>query len=892
MQPSGFVLLDAEKKLAMFNSAYAAIAPDVPAWTEIGIAIPDVVKALAEARAVPSLAYGNVDAHIGFWLSYLDDPSVPAEINFTDKVIELAGRKTTDGSTVVIYTDITERKERESALQRAEERLRDAVENQAGGFALFDPDLTLITCNATFANLAPQVPEWGTPGETLHDILKAVVARGGYAGLNASNADSYVERWMRYMRAPDRSVELRIGKTRWVQLEARKTAEGNTVVLFSDLSTLKQRERELATAQERLSQALANLVDGFAYFDAQERLIVSNDAYNRFMHNAVKATTPGFTLEEGLRDRFERAPPVDVRIDVERYIQGFLRIHRSGNANVEVPIGDGRFMRIRNQKTPEGGVVVVVADISELKNRAADLEKARDLAERERAEAQAANQAKSTFLATMSHEIRTPMNGVLGMMDVLEHQGLDDLQRRTVGTMRDSAHALLRIIDDVLDFSKIEAGRLELEDTAFSLSGLIESVVATFEGPAQAKGLTLLSEIRPDSHDALVGDPTRVRQILFNLLGNALKFTRRGSVCVKAGTTPVGEGRARVTLTVADTGIGLTDDERNRLFRPFAQADSSTTRRFGGSGLGLSIVRRLAQLMDGDVSVASMPGDGATFEVTLVLQAAPADSPLHTMLRRAPTAPVIDGDDRGLKVLVVDDHPVNRDVLVMQLDLLGIASDTADDGVQALDLWEPGKYAVVLADIHMPNMDGYEMTRQLRARELQGVRTPVVAVTANALKGEETRCHDAGMDGYLAKPVSMERLRTTLQRWLAVHAPTKNRNTGGDAPRPAAIDRDVLVAWLGDDRDAIEGLLRKFRKTAVEAERDITVAFGTGDLATLAAAAHKLKGAAQTVGARQLGIAAGTLEQSGKAGDRIRCRDSLGALASEMRGVLSELPAG
>src|SRR5262249_57168501 len=228
-------------------------------------------------------------------------------------------------------------------------------------------------------------------------------------------------------------------------------------------------------------------------------------------------------------------------------------------------------------------------------------------------EAQAANQAKSTFLAVMSHEIRTPMNGVLGMMEVLERQGLNAAQRQTLATMRDSAQALLRIIDDVLDFSKIEAGRLELEQIAFSLSDLIESVAGTFRREASEKGLTLDVDFDVGSDDALIGDPTRVRQILFNLLGNALKFTRRGSVQVRASTSPLGGGRTRIRLAVSDTGIGLDAGQIARLFRPFAQADSATTRQFGGTGLGLSIVRRLAELMGGQVSVDSAPGVGSTF---------------------------------------------------------------------------------------------------------------------------------------------------------------------------------------------------------------------------------------------------------------------------------------
>src|SRR4029077_16290431 len=254
----------------------------------------------------------------------------------------------------------------------------------------------------------------------------------------------------------------------------------------------------------------------------------------------------------------------------------------------------------------------------------AQLRERTDAAETARVEAEAANEAKSTFLATMSHEIRTPMNGVLGMMEVLERQGLGDDQLPLVATMRDSAPALLRIIDDVLDFWKIDAGRLELEETAFSLSELVAGAVDTLRPQANAKGLAIAAEIEPGSNDALTGDPTRIRQILFNLLSNAAKFTARGEIVVRVGTAPLGGGRTRVTLAVEDTGIGLDAAQRARLFEPFSQADSSTTRRYGGTGLGLSIVRRLAQLMGGDVAVESAPGEGSTFTVTLALETAPA----------------------------------------------------------------------------------------------------------------------------------------------------------------------------------------------------------------------------------------------------------------------------
>lgn len=519
-----------------------------------------------------------------------------------------------------------------------------------------------------------------------------------------------------------------------------------------------------------------------------------------------------------------------------------------------------------------------------------ELHERTNAAEQARIEAEAANEAKSTFLATMSHEIRTPMNGVLGMVDVIERQGLIDSQRPLVATMRVSAQALLRIIDDILDFSKIEAGRLELEMTAFSLSSLVGGAVETFRAPAIAKGLTVQAEIDPGSDDALVGDPTRIRQILFNLLNNAVKFTEHGGIRVYARTAPLGGGETRVILAVNDTGIGLDEAQRIRLFQPFSQADSSTTRRYGGTGLGLSIVRRLAQLMGGDVALETAPGIGSTFTVSLVVFAAPATSPLVSLLRddAKATAPVpVAHKTSRAKLLVVDDHPVNREVLVRQLALLGLASDTAEDGMTALAACTAGVYAAVLADLHMPGMDGYELVRRLLGAEAgRGIaHTPIIAVTADAMRGEEERCLAAGMDAYLAKPVTITRLRATLERWIEI----------GDAEpvppsiRSGPINRDVLAGWLGADRAAITALLSKFEVSATDTEEAINAAWRAADLASLAAAAHRLKGAAQAIGAVDLGLSAHELEQTSKAGDRDGCRDQLGRVATELRRALAQI---
>jgi len=453
-----------------------------------------------------------------------------------------------------------------------------------------------------------------------------------------------------------------------------------------------------------------------------------------------------------------------------------------------------------------------------------------------------------------------------------------------VATMRESAQALLRIIDDVLDFSKIEAGGLRLEETPFSLTGLVDSVVATFRPQAERKGLSLVAAVAPGSTDILMGDPTRVRQILFNLFGNALKFTERGGAMIRARTEPMGDGRAHVVLTVSDTGIGMNDAQQARLFQPFSQADSSTTRRYGGTGLGLSIVRRLAQLMGGDVTVESAPGAGSTFTVILELVAAPADSPLVDLPvvdvppEAVPAAPAVAGNS----VLVVDDHPINREVLVRQLQALGVGADSAADGREGLKAWSAGRYAIVFADVHMPRMDGFEMTAEIRRLEAADgrPRTPIVAVTANAMAGEDERCRAAGMDGYLSKPVGLPRLRATLQRWLR----------GADDAAPA-IDPAVLDPWLQGDEAARRDLLAKFSRSASESRHDIETAMAAGDLAALAAAAHRLKGSALAVGARALGDAAQTLERAAKAGDRATCQDGLGPLAVEVQRAQAEIGA-
>ncbi len=544
------------------------------------------------------------------------------------------------------------------------------------------------------------------------------------------------------------------------------------------------------------------------------------------------------------------------------------------------------------------GYLCVATDLTRIK-LLEDALRASEIAERE------ANLAKGEFLAAMSHEIRTPMIGVTGMLEVLSHEALDPEQLRMVRVIQQSAQSLLRILGDILDFSKIDAGRLELSLATISLQRLLRATVGSFTAAASSKGLVLDYEIDARVAPAHVGDPLRIRQILSNFLSNALKFTEEGKVTAAVESQGTDADGEHVCLRITDTGIGVSAEQQERLFRPFSQAEGSTTRRFGGTGLGLVISKQLAEIMGGTVSMESAGGAGTTLRLLLTLplgdpaELGPDDElPADIDVFQPRASPdVLRAEAERSLVLLVDDHPTNRLVVARQLALAGYACETAEDGQEALERWRSGRYALVLSDIHMPRMDGYQLARALRAEELRDgrSRTPVIALTAAALKSEAERCLAAGMDDYLSKPVSIRQLADCLGRWLPhVHPVAPEQPESAVQPSVASespaqvgapLDLSILDALTGGDPTQRSIILEDYLSTTA---KDLLAATqGKSDCALLTRQAHRIKGAALLVGATELASTASSLEEVARAADR----DRVPGLLADLEHALERLRA-
>lgn len=925
----------------------------------------------------------------------------------------------------VVCQDVTERK-------RLEALFRQVVESAPNGIIMVDGEGRIALVNAQTERMfgVPRATLIGNPVEVLiPERYRAAhnSSRAGYFAAPEARAMG-IGRDLYALRRDGSEFPVEIG------LSPIETAQGTMILAaIVDISERKQGEE----AQKRLVAIIEATTDLVATSDLDGHVLYYNPAGRRMLGFAPELdpstvnlfdTYPAWAAQlvrnEGIPSAVAHGTWSGETSLLGAYgreipVLQVIIAHQGRDGAVEYLSTIAR--DITKRKSSEEEILQLNETLeNKVAERTADLELARQAAEE-------GNQAKSAFLAAMSHEIRTPMNGVIGMLDVLTQTSLKGYQMEMVELIRESAYALLGIIEDILDFSKIEAGKLGLSLEPMAIEDVVEKVCTLLDRIAEKKQVVLTLFVDSQIPRILEGDALRLRQILTNLASNAIKFSsgqeQPGEVAVRAHLAGLAGGLVWVEFTVSDNGIGMDATSQARLFAPFEQADVSTTRRFGGTGLGLVICRRLAQMMGGEISVQSEPGKGSAFTVRLPFAELPqqeaepspvaglpcmvigpevglsadvarhlkhAGAQVHRVAdietarvlhspaevvwvwvfdtedvppleefraaahlrpqedvrlvvitrgkRRRPRRLADDlvqvdgnlltrrhilqavaiaagraeeeernetmGRDRaaflapsheeglrqGRLILVAEDNEANQQVIRRQLALLGLAAEVAGDGREALERWKTGEYALLLTDVHMPRMDGYELTAAIRAVEAQTTgHTPIIALTANALKGEAEHCQSVGMDDYLSKPVPLSELKEMLEKWLPPAKAVPEVYTALVAERP--VDVNVLRALIGNDRSVLNQFLRDFCVSAAKIAAELKAAFEAGRLVEASAAAHKLKSSARSVGATQLAASCERIEQAGKAGDHGALVELLPPFEAEMTAVETYLAA-
>ena len=497
-----------------------------------------------------------------------------------------------------------------------------------------------------------------------------------------------------------------------------------------------------------------------------------------------------------------------------------------------------------------------------------------------------ASRVKSQFLANVSHEIRTPLNGILGLTELAAADPSSPRQLEYLTTVGAAARSLLAIINDILDISRIEAGKLDIVPAPFRVRRLLDDAIAPMRPHLASKGLAHSVDVGADVPDAVLGDSLRLNQVLTNLLGNALKFTEAGSVTLRVRTLDLGDHDVRLRFEVQDTGIGIPADQHGKIFEAFTQADGTSTRRVGGTGLGLTISAHLVQLMGGRIEVESSPGNGSSFHFALTLPLATAPPP-------PPPPPAIPTNLPRMRVLVVEDNAVNRLVVERLLDRMGHEVVVVENGIQAVERTASEAFDAVLMDVQMPEMDGLEATRRIRARESAGGRRqPVIALTAHAMKGDEERCLASGMDAYLSKPLQSAALAAVLARVVSGRVPGKAAPSAQPAPVEApAFSRAALLEQLGGDKALLREIAGIFVREGPALLEDVRLAIESTDCDRISRAAHRLKGSLLQLAAAPAAAAALAVEESGRAGNVGAASGALAELESEIRTVLRALTA-
>ncbi|WP_227443982.1 PAS-domain containing protein [Cognatishimia sp. F0-27] len=620
-------------------------------------------------------------------------------------------------------------------IQIVEGQLWQALETVRDGFAMFDDQGMMELANPAYLSIFEDVETIG-PGATYEHVLE-ILAFEGIVDPQSETPRQWQERMLARWHQPSIPNEvIRLWNGRFIKVQDRRTPKGGVVTLAVDITGLM-----------RMWSAVEEIPDGFVIFDSEDRLLMCNEPFREMYSTSEEALVPGTSFEDILRYSLERGQFPDAVGREEMWLEERMTAHRDAARELEQRLDDGRWLRVYERPTRDGGRVGLRVDITQIKEDQRRLQEAMIRAEE-------ANRAKSAFLANMSHEIRTPMNGVVGMADLMQETDLTEDQRLYLDTIRSSGEALLVIINDILDYSKIEAEKLELHPEPFDLERSIHEVVMLLQPAARDKDLQLLVDFDMFMPTRFIGDPGRVRQILTNLMGNAVKFTNEGHVLVRVVGIPTAEDKTAIHITVEDTGIGIPADKVDHVFGEFNQVEDERNRKFEGTGLGLAISRKLVELMGGEVWVESELGQGSCFGMRLMLA---AEEPVIVDSAELPST-------LG-RVIVVDHHAANRAILSKQLEMLGLSVEFSKTGWELIDkMTDPPDLLVIEQDL--PDMQADELVSHLHR---SGHHLPMILLSDNpgALQSRlETPVH-----AILQKPAPRRALFTALEQIQPVTAP-------------------------------------------------------------------------------------------------------------------------
>ena len=772
-----------------------------------------------------------------------------------------------------LISDISEIKAAERAITESRNLLLTVIDTVPARVYWKDRELRYLGCNRFFAaDLGLDNPS-AVIGRSDGDLIskeqaaapdvsaeERAVIETGFARLYVEQARTTTDGrtiWLRHSTAPLRNAE-------------------NDVIgllgVYEDITERKEAEQKLARNEHLQRAAIEAADEAFAVFDRHDRLVFSNRKF-RDLHAPVShLVVPGVAFETLLSEWVRNRKLATLPDHGAAWLTERRRAYYSANGQFTDQLDDGRRLRIVERRAPDGHTVGFYVDVTKL-------HQAREAAE-------AASAVKSTFLATMSHELRTPMNGILGMLELVAESELTAEQRDRIETAQNSARLLLTLLNQILDFSKIEADKMDLEAVSFNLRRLLRETIRALEARALDKGLAVSVDIHDDVPAFVVGDPTRLRQVMTNLFGNAVKFTERGQVAVELVLAALSDNEVSLTFSVRDSGVGIPPEKMASIFDPFAQADVSTSRRFGGTGLGLAICRRLVGLMGGSLAVDSEVGRGSVFRFSArfgrTTQVEDDDSV---------ASPAASNQLRpGLQVLLAEDNPTNQKFALAVLEKAGCHVVLAQDGEKAVQTACCGRFDVILMDVEMPRLDGFAATRALRER---GIEAPIVGLTAHAIKGFRDQCLQAGMNDYLSKPIRGRDLRAKLaeiqQTLSAGMAPPAALPTPADEPAATSanpvFDQTRALEIMDGDQDGLLMMLTLVRDQARTDGAAILSAIAAADARSVKTASHRLKSSLGQIAALQAWEICATVEAAAAESSLPK----LAALEEPLRTALSAL---